>query len=178
MKKLFLILCIVLQTKSFSQDKPGRAFFTGNINFVLGVNENYTLFQQDDDESLIIPTAIFARIGFGYEFKKRVAISFNSGYDYHWNYAVSAIPAFGSLQFNLWRNGDDIFFIDTSYGKMFRMSKNYADGNYYGLGLGYQIAGENRWNTVIRFDLHRKGIIGFKNNRLDSFSIGIGFSFF
>jgi hypothetical protein len=58
------------------------------------------------------------------------------------------------------------------------MSKNYADGNYYGLGLGYQIAGENRWNTVIRFDLHRKGIIGFKNNRLDSFSIGIGFSFF
>jgi len=178
MKKLFLILCIVLQTKSFSQDKPGRAFFTGNINFVLGVNENYTLFQQDDDESLIIPTAIFARIGFGYEFKKRVAISFNSGYDYHWNYAVSAIPAFGSLQFNLWRNGDDVFFIDTSYGKMFRMSKNYADGNYYGLGLGYQLEGENRWNTVIRFDLHRKGIIGFKNNRLDSFSIGIGFSFF
>ena len=177
MKKLFLILLILFWFNSFSQEKPGRAFVKGNINFVLGINENYSLFE-DDDESLIIPTGVFARVGFGYEFKKRIALSFNTGYDYHWNYAVSAIPTFGNLQFNLWRNGDNVFFTDVSYGKMFRMSKNYIDGNYYGFGFGYQIEGEKRWNTIFRFDLHRKEILGFNNNRLDSFSFGIGFSFF
>ncbi|WP_445757701.1 hypothetical protein [Polaribacter sp.] len=43
---------------------------------------------------------------------------------------------------------------------------------------GVQIAGEKKWNTIIRVDFHRKGIIGFENNRLDSISFGIGFSFF
>ena len=37
---------------------------------------------------------------------------------------------------------------------------------------------EKRWNTILRLDFHRKGIIGFENNRLDSVSLGIGFSFF
>ena len=54
----------------------------------------------------------------------------------------------------------------------------YPDGNYYGLGLGVQVAGEKRWNSIIRLDLHRKRIAGFKNDRLDSVSFGIGFSFF
>ena len=61
---------------------------------------------------------------------------------------------------------------------MWTPSSNYPDGNYYGLGLGLQVAGEKRWNTILRLDFHRKGIIGFENNRLDSVSFGIGFSFF
>ncbi|WP_226789061.1 hypothetical protein [Polaribacter porphyrae] len=132
----------------------------------------------DDDESLIIPTAIFFRVGFGYEFKRRVALSFNGGFDYHWNYATSAVPTYGSFRFNITENEDDTFFTEISYGKMWRISDNYPDGNYYGFGIGTQIAGEERWNTIIRLDFHRKGIIGFEKNRLDSISLGIGFSFF
>ena len=61
---------------------------------------------------------------------------------------------------------------------MWRPSSNYPDGNYYGIGLGIQAGGGERWNTTFRIDFHRKGIIGFKNNRLDSVSFGFGFSFF
>ncbi|NVJ88561.1 MAG: hypothetical protein HWD82_03885 [Flavobacteriaceae bacterium] len=178
MRHLTLVLLLLSLSVLQSQEKKGRTFFTGNVNFVLGLNENYVLFQPDDGESLINPTGVFVRFGFGYEFKRRLAISFNSGFDYHWNYAISAIPLFGSIKYNIWELADDAFFVDLSYGKMSRASKNYADGNYYGLGVGYQIAGENRWNTVFRLDFHRKAIFGFENNRIDNISLGIGFSFF
>jgi hypothetical protein len=161
----------------FSQEKLGRPFFTGSSNLTFGINEFYTL-EPDDGEPLIVPAAIFFRLGFGYEIKRKLAISLHAGYDYHWNYATSAFPTYTSVKYNISENEDDTFFIELSYGKMWRPSKRYPDGNYYGFGLGTQIAGEKRWNTIIRLDFHRKGIIDFKNNRLDSISLGIGFSFF
>tara|TARA_R110001606_G_scaffold103422_1_gene226137 strand:+ start:892 stop:1125 length:234 start_codon:yes stop_codon:yes gene_type:complete len=75
-------------------------------------------------------------------------------------------------------DADDTFFISTSYGKMWRPSSEYEDGNYYGLGIGWQIAGEGRWNTVVKIDFHRKKIANFKKGNLDSVSLGIGFSLF
>jgi hypothetical protein len=177
MKKILLIFIFIITQQIVSQDKIGRPFVTGSVNFTLGINENYTLFN-DDDESFLVPAAAFFRVGFGYEFAKRVGISFNSGFDYHWNYAVSAFPTYGTLKYNITEDEDDAFFAEVSYGKMWRPSDRYPDGNYYGFGLGVQVAGENRWNTIIRLDFHRKGIYGFENNRLDSVSFGIGFSFF
>ena len=172
---LFIALFLVIQVTS--QEKLGRPFFTGSSNITLGINENYTL-NTDDDESLLEPTALFLRLGFGYEFKRRIAVSFNAGYDYHWNYAISAFPTYGSLKFNITEREDDTFFVEMSYGKMWRPSNRYPDGNYYGFGIGTQFAGEKRWNGILRLDFHRKGILGFENNRLDSVSFGIGFSFF
>lgn len=180
MKKRLLLLFFVASISVFSQENPrklGRPFFTGVANLTLGINENYTLFN-DDDETFLEPSAIFFRAGFGYEFFNRVALSVNAGFDFHWNYATSAFPTYGTLRFNITENEGDAFFVETSYGKMWRPSNNYPNGNYYGVGLGWQIAGESRWNTIVRIDFHRKGIVGFKNNRLDSVSFGIGFSFF
>lgn len=178
MKKFLLLIAFFCAIKtSFSQEKLGRPFFTGDVNFTLGINENYTLFN-DDDESFIVPAALFFRVGFGYEFKRRVAISLNGGFDYHWNYAVSAFPTYGALKYNITEKEDSTHFVEIRYGKMWRPSSNYPDGNYYGIGFGIQVAGEKRWNTIFRIDFHRKGIIGFENNRLDSVSFGIGFSFF
>ena len=82
------------------------------------------------------------------------------------------------LKYNITANDDDTLFTEFRYGKMWTPSSNYPDGNYYGFGLGIQVAGEKRWNTIFRIDYHRKGIFGFKNNRIDSVSFGIGFSFF
>lgn len=180
MKKRLLLLLFVASFTTFSQENPrklGRPFFTGSANLTLGINENYTLFN-DDDETFLEPSAIFFRAGFGYEFFNRVALSVNAGFDFHWNYATSAFPTYGTLRFNITENEGDAFFVETSYGKMWRPSNNYPNGNYYGVGLGWQIAGERRWNTIVRIDFHRKGIVGFENNRLDSVSFGIGFSFF
>lgn len=177
MKKLllFLLIFLAIQT-SFSQEKFGKPFLTGSFNLTFGRNEYDTGF--GDDEPFFSPAALFLRTGFGYEFKKRVAVSFNVGFDYHWNYAVSAFPTYGTLKYNITEDEDDTFFVEVSYGKMWRPSPRYPDGNYYGFGLGTQIAGNKRWNTIVRIDFHRKGLIGFKNNRLDSVSLGIGFSFF
>lgn len=172
---LFIALFFILKTSC--QEKPGRPFFTGSSNITLGVNENYTL-NPDDDESLLEPAALFLRLGFGYEFKRRIAVSFNAGFDYHWNYATSAFPTYTSLRFNITEREDDTFFTEVSYGKMWRPSNRYPDGDYYAFGIGAQIAGEKRWNAILRLDYHRKGILGFENNRLESLSFGIGFSFF
>lgn len=177
MKKKLLLLTFILSYSLNSQEKLGRPIITGSGNLALGINENYTLFN-DDDETLLVPTGVFFRLGFGYEFRKRVAVLVNGGFDYHWNYAVSAFPTYVSLRYNLWERDEDTFFTEASYGKMWRPSTNYPDGNYYGFGLGIQIAGEGRWNGILRLDYHRKAIIGFDNNRIDSISLGFGFSFF
>ena len=178
MKKTLVLIVLLCALQSSSQEKIGRPFFTGDVNFTLGVNEDYKIGPDDDNGPLIVPSALFFRVGFGYEFKRKLAIAFNSGFDYHWNYAVSAFPTYGSLKYNITEKDDDAFFVEARYGKMWTPSSNYPDGNYFGLGIGVQVAGEERWNTVIRLDFHRKGIIGFENNRLNSVSLGIGFSFF
>ena len=178
MKKILLLFAFLYALQIVSQEKLGKPFFTGSFNFTLGVNENYDRIDFDDDETFLTPAAIFFRFGVGYEFKKRLAISLNAGFDYHWNYATSAFPTYTSLTYNIAENRGDAFFTEVSYGKMWRPSSNYSDGNYYGFGLGYRISGEKRWNTIVRIDFHRKGIIGFENDRLDSISFGVGFSFF
>jgi len=176
-KKLWYLL-FLLSISTFSQEPLGRPFFTGDLNFTLGINENYEAFQDGETGTLIVPAALFLRLGMGYEFKKRIGVSVNTGYDYHWNNATSAFPAYFGLRYNITNKDDDAHFIEVRYGKMWRPSNKFPDGNYYGVGLGLQIAGEERWNSVFRIDFHRKGILGFKNNRLDSFSFGFGFTFF
>lgn len=178
MKKFLLFIAIfcAIQT-SISQEKKGKPFFTGSVNLTFAINEYYTL-DPDDGEPLIIPAALFLRTGFGYQFNRRIAASFNAGFDYHWNYAVSAFPTYGTLHYNITEKDNNTLFIETSYGKMWRPSSKYTDGKYYGIGIGVQAIGEKRWNTLVRLDFHRKAILGFHNNRLDSFSLGIGFSFF
>ena len=177
MKKNLSLIFLFITLLSLSQQKFGKSFITGTFNFTLGINENYTI-NNEEGEYLIEPAAIFLRTGFGYEFKKRVAISFNAGFDYHWNYAVSAFPTYGTIKYNITEDEGDTFFIEGSYGKMWRPSSNYPDGKYYSFGIGSQVAGGDRWNTILRLDFHRKSIYGFENNRLDSVSLGIGFSFF
>lgn len=176
-KKILLILFFFTTLISFSQEKFGAPYFTGAANLTFAVNEHYTL-EPDDGESLLIPSAIFLRMGFGYEFKKRIALSLNGGFDYHWNRALSSFPTYSSVKYIITENQGDQFFTEFSYGKMWRPSRRFPDGSYYRLGLGTQIKGLGRWNTIIRLDFHRKGIIGFDKNKIESVSLGIEFSFF
>jgi hypothetical protein len=176
MKKLLLIVLFFGVIRTASQEKIGRPFFTGSLNFTLERNEFDESF--GDDEPFFTFSATLIRLGFGYEFKKRIAVSFNAGYDYHSRYAIRAFPAYGSLKLNITEFEDNTLFTELNFGKMWRPSNIYSDGNYFGLGIGTQFAGNKRWNGILRLDFHRKGIRGFKNNRLDSVSFGIGFSFF
>lgn len=177
MQKLLLLSIVLITIQIIGQEKPGKVFFTGNVNFTLGINEHYTL-DPDDGETLIEPAALFFRIGLGYEFQKRLAVSINGGYDFHFNYNVDAFPTYAAVKYNITERDNDAHFVEIRYGKMWTPSSNYPDGNYYGIGLGIQVAGEERWNTIFRIDFHRKIIPGFENNSLDSVSFGIGFSYF
>jgi hypothetical protein len=179
MKKIIFVFTFFTTMQFFSQENLGRPFITASLHATLGINEDYVLFDNNtDDEVLLEPSALFFRTGFGYEFKRTVAISFNAGFDYHWNYATSAFPTYGTVKYNIFEFDDDAFFVESSFGKMWRPSNRYPDGNYYGFGIGLQIAGEKRWHSIVRLDFHRKGIKGFRNNRIDSVSFGFGFSFF
>lgn len=177
-KKLLvsIVLFIVFQTKA--QEKLGRPFIVGDVNFTLGINPDWEGYDRDDDETFLTPAALFFRLGFGYEFKKRLAISVNGGYDLHWLNDVDAFPIYMAFKYNIFEKEDDTFFTELRLGQLFARSPKYPDGNYAAIGVGLQVAGAKRWNTVVRLDFHRKEILGFKNNRLDSVSFGIGFSFF
>tara|TARA_R110002110_G_scaffold401938_2_gene618991 strand:- start:1605 stop:2138 length:534 start_codon:yes stop_codon:yes gene_type:complete len=177
MKKLFLLILLLSTFLATAQENFKKPFFTGSFNTTFAINPNYTL-DPDDGEMLLQPSSFLFRLGIGYQFDRRWLVGLHAGYDRHFRLGISAIPTFGKLTYNIMEDADDTFFISTSYGKMWRPSSEYEDGNYYGLGIGWQIAGEGRWNTVVKIDFHRKKIANFKKGNLDSVSLGIGFSLF
>ncbi len=178
MKRLLCIAVIFVSLQnSFAQRKRGTSFFTGSLNTTFGINENYTL-DPDDGEMLLEPASFLFRAGIGHQFNRRWAISGNIGFDFHFKYDILAIPTYGSLRYNITEDAGDTFFVEASYGKLWRPAVRYSDGIYRKIGLGVQIKGDGRWNTIIRLDFHRKGILDFENGHLDSVSLGVGFSFF
>ena len=179
MKKLLLSLFLCVSFSISSQDRVKKTFFTGSLSTTFAINPNYTiLINNNDEETLLQPASILLRIGVGYQLDRRWMVSLNSGYDHHLRFGINAIPTFGKLTYNITESDDDTFFVSTSYGKMWRPSSRFENGNYYGLGVGWQIAGDGRWNTCVKIDFHRKKITNFKKGNLDSVSLGIGFTLF
>ncbi|MGB1041997.1 MAG: hypothetical protein ACPGU6_01255 [Tenacibaculum sp.] len=179
MKKTLLLVFVLICSFSLqAQDKKGHPFFTGTLNFTFALNENYVLFEPDDDEELLEFSALMTRFGIGYQFDEKWAGIVNIGYDHHTRFDINAIPMFGTLRYNISKDGNDSFFTQASYGNLWRPSDKYENGKYYALGIGAQIGGSGKWHAVIHLDFHRKKINHFKNGNLDSVSLGIGFSFF
>lgn len=177
MKHLILAILFLFTFQSISsQEKKGFSFITTSFNLSLAINEDYTI--EDDDQPLLLPTAIMMRAGFGYQFNRRFGASFNVGYDYHYKYSIIAIPTYFSLKYNFWERQGDAFFAEIGRGKMWRPTPKYPDGDYYNFGLGWQMNTGRKWKPILRFIYHRKKIAGFENGNLDSVSIGFGFSFF
>ena len=178
MKKTLLFIAVfALIQQLFSQERYNKPFFTTSIATTLTVNENYTL-DSDDGEPFLLPNSLIARIGLGYQLHRRVLVSLHAGFDHHWGYNINAIPTYGTFRFNIRENDGDALFMETSYGKLWRPSPRFSDGNYYGLGLGIASKISSRIESSVRFKYHRKSILGFEINRLDSFSLGVGFRFF
>ncbi|MFT4576282.1 MAG: hypothetical protein ACI9SI_001204 [Polaribacter sp.] len=178
MKRGLLTLLLFTAIIANSQESFKKPFFTGSLSTTFAINPNYTLFDTDDGEMLLEPASILLRLGFGYQLNKRWLASLHAGYDHHLQFGINAIPTFGKLTYNIMEDAGDTFFVSTSYGKMWRPSSAYENGKYYGVGVGWQIAGDGRWNTIVKIDFHRKKIANFKKGNLDSASIGIGFSLF
>lgn len=176
-KLLPIIIFAFLSFITQAQIKTKSPFITGSINTTFGINEQYNL-SDEGNGPFIVPASILLRTEFGYQFDERWATSINFGYDHHFRYAINAIPYYGSLKYNFIVKSSSAYFIETSFGQMWRPSSKFSNGNYYKIGLGLLSLSSSRWNGMLRIDFHRKKIADFKDGNLDSVSLGIGFSFF
>ncbi len=179
MKRLLLSLFLFTIFLATSQTKDKGSFFNANINVTFALNENYVLFEPDDGENILDFSAVFIRTGFGYRFNKRIESSINFGLDFHTRFNIQAIPSYLNVQYNLIANEDFKFFVNGSYGNLWKPSSNFEKGKYHGFGIGFQGNDtDSKTNFVFRIDFHRKRIANFKNGNLDSVSLGIGISLF
>jgi len=179
MKRLLLSLFLFTIFLATSQTKDKGSFFNANINVTFALNENYVLFEPDDGENILDFSAVFIRTGFGYRFNKRIESSINFGLDFHTRFNIQAIPSYLNVQYNLIANEDFKFFVNGSYGNLWKPSSNFEKGKYHGFGIGFQGNDtDSKTNFVFRIDFHSKRIANFKNGNLDSVSLGIGISLF
>uniref|UniRef100_A0A7S2K333 Outer membrane protein beta-barrel domain-containing protein n=1 Tax=Leptocylindrus danicus TaxID=163516 RepID=A0A7S2K333_9STRA len=179
MKRFFLPLFLLFTIyTSFGQEKKIKPFFEVTFMPTIAINEDYTV-DTDDDETFLRLSATFFRLGVGYQFGNRVLLSVNAGYDHHFPYAINAIPTYVKLRYNLWTDFEQSWFFQFSRGKMWRPADRFSDGDYYNVGMGYELESGSRWKPIIKFTYHRKNINGFEDDGvLESISIGIGFRFF
>ena len=177
MKKLLLFTFLLTSSLNFAQKNKKGPFFSTNLHLTFALNENYVLFEPDDGENMLDFSAVFIRSGFGYQFNKHIESSINFGLDFHTRFRIQAIPSYINLQYNLITNDDFKFFVNGSYGNLWKPSSNFEKGKYHGFGVGFQ-GNNSDTNIVIRLDFHRKQIDNFKNGNLDSVSLGIGFRLF
>jgi hypothetical protein len=176
LKNLFLFTLFIIASITVKAQNDSHPYFTGSINTTFGVNQNYKL-DEDGNGPFITPKSILLRTGFGYQFNKRWASSINIGYDHHFTYSINSIPTYASLRYNFIKKSSSAYFIESSYGQMFRLSNKFSNGNYYKIGVGILSLSSNRWNGMIRLDFHQKKIAQFESGNLNSISLGIGFTF-
>ena len=178
MKKFIVFYCTLFTVlTSFSQQKNGLTFFETNANLTFKVNENFE-FGNNNGESFFVPSEILLRFGIGYEYKKKIAISFNTGFDYHFDYFIGTIPTYFTFQYNLWTKGNDAFYILYNTGRLWRLAERFSDGDYRGFGIGWRFESGSTLNPTFKIIYHQKKIKNFENGSYDNISLGIGFTIF
>jgi hypothetical protein len=178
MKKIALLVFLTVPFLATSQAKEKGPFFVANIHATFALNENYVLFEPNEDENLLDFSAVFIRTGFGYRFNKNIESSINFGLDFHTRFQIQAIPSYLNVQYNLIANEDFKVFVNGSYGNLWKPSSNFEKGKYHAFGIGFQGNEDSKTNFVFRLDFHRKRIDNFKDGNLDSVSLGIGIRLF
>jgi len=176
--KNILLLIVLFSFGAYGQEKKEKRFYTFSIYGTVVVNENYVPFDKHDGENLLKMSGIFIRNGMGYQFHRRFVASINFGIDFHTRIGMQSIPGYFNVQYNIWENKDDQFHINFSAGKLWQLSSAFDNGNYYSMGLGWQLSSDKRKNTTIKLDYHRKIIEGFENGILNSVSLALGMTLF
>jgi hypothetical protein len=75
------------------------------------------------------------------------------------------------------QSDDDKLYFGGGIGKLLKIGNAFERGEYYKVGMGYQISTENTHSYIINMDFHQKKIADFENGRLNSLSIGFGMLF-
>ncbi|NMH87004.1 hypothetical protein [Flavivirga algicola] len=159
------------------EEKTHGFFYKVSLAPTLTINENYTI-NNDDDETLLNPSAFFLNNTVGYQFDKRTSLGLNLEYDYHSQQGLHFLPAYLTLQHNVIADDDNIF-LRAGYGTLLGLSRDFEKGNLYKVGLGVQIFDDDYRNSfLIGIDFTRKRF-GYKTlEGLSSVSIFLEFMLF
>lgn len=183
MKQANKLLCLFLFSCPFvfSQqptEKTRGVFYKFSLATTLAINEDYGE-DGHEDETLLIPSALFVNNTFGYQFDKRTSIGLNFEYNYHSKQGLHFFPAYLNLQHNLSVDKDVNLFIRTGYGKLLKMGNSFEKGNIFKIGAGIQGGMGNKNNSILfGLDYARKRF-GYKTlEGLSSVSIFLEFMFF
>jgi hypothetical protein len=138
---------------------------------------NYDPYFEETDWNLIAIKSVLVRNGVDVKINKLFSIGANLGLDWHPDIDVKAMPYFLDSKITLSSDGNDRFFVSPGIGKLLKFTENFNEGNYYKLGIGYEITGNEKGNVLINLDFHQKRILYSENGNLNSLSVGLGYKF-
>ena len=182
---IFITSTAFSQTDKMEQKKISGLFYKISLATTLSINEDYGE-EGHDEETLIIPNALFLNNTIGYQFDKRSLIGLNLEYNWHSKQGLHFFPAYLGFQYNIIHYEDLIHgsisdsnvFIRGGYGTLFSMGKSFEKGNFLTLGIGYQGQIDDNNNSIlIGLDFTRKRF-GYRSlEGLSSVSIFLEFMF-
>jgi len=180
MKQLITLFLIFICTHVFSQNdlNPNGLFYKISLATTLGINEEYTLFEEGESGTLIEPSAFFVNNTFGYIFDKHTSLGLNFEYNWHSETGLHFFPAYLSFRYNV-IPGDDNLFFRTGYGRFLNLGKSFETGTIYKVGAGVEILDEDYKNAVlIGIDFSRKRFAYKQTEKLSSISLFFEFMLF
>ena len=180
MKRTITLLFIIFTITTVSQNdiKTNGLFYKISIAATLTVNEDYTLTQDDDTGSFLIPNAVFINNTLGYQFDKRSSIGLNLEYNNYIKQDLNFFPAYLGFRYNIF-DLDDVVFLRGGYGRLLNINKSFEKGTMYKFGLGYQTFDANFKNSwLIGLDFSRKRFGFRQTEKLSSVSIFFEFMLF
>lgn len=182
---IFITSTAFSQTDKMEQKKISGLFYKISLATTLSINEDYGE-EGHDEETLIIPNALFLNNTIGYQFDKRSLIGLNLEYNWHSKQGLHFFPAYLGFQYNIIHYEDLIHgsisdsnvFIRGGYGTLLSMGKSFEKGNFLKLGIGYQGQIDDDNNSIlIGLDFTRKRF-GYRTlEGLSSVSIFLEFMF-
>ncbi|MDP3313644.1 hypothetical protein [Lutibacter sp.] len=177
MKNSLSIVVLLLSFYGFSQK---RAMYNFNVNWTLAYNDNFNIasaLNNEEDNTFFVAGAFFFRNGVDVEINNFMTIGANIGLDWHPNINLLAIPYYLDTKVAISHVDDDKFYVEVGIGKLLKLGSNFENGDYYKIGLGYNIATGQNFGIVLSTAFHQKKIKNMVNGRLNSFSIGLGIIF-
>ena len=182
---IFISSTAFSQTDKMEQNKNSGLFYKISLATTLSINEDYGE-EGHEEETLIIPNALFLNNTIGYQFDKRSLIGLNLEYNWHSKQGLHFFPAYLGFQYNIIHYEDLIHgsisdsnvFIRGGYGTLLSMGKSFEKGNFLKLGIGYQGQIDDNNNSIlIGLDFTRKRF-GYRTlEGLSSVSIFLEFMF-
>jgi hypothetical protein len=182
MTQIKILLCLFLFSCHFafsqpSPEKTSGVFYKFSLATTLSINEDYGE-DGHEEETLLIPSALFANNTIGYQLDNRSSVGLNFEYNWHSKQGLHFFPTYLSLQHNIIAKDINVF-IRGGYGTLLGVGKSFEKGNMYKLGFGIQGGSGNKNNSMLfGLDFTRKRF-GYRTlEGLSSVSVFLEFMLF